>query len=80
MLQLGVDLLKNAAGTQLQCNIEVKLDFLDAAIEYQLISRYLVVTAIFSPPSVSRDRESRHFFWRDFTRPRDQDIRLVIED
>ena len=41
MLQLGVDLLKNTAGTQLQCNIEVKLDFLDAAIEYQLISRYL---------------------------------------
>ena len=37
----------------------------------------VIVTAIFSPPSVSRDRESRHFFWRDFTRPRDLDIRLV---
>ena len=38
---------------------------------------HMQVAAIFSPPSVSRDRESRHFFWRDFTRPRDLDIRLV---
>ena len=30
---------------------------------------YEVVDAIFSPTSVSRDRDSRQFFWRDFTRP-----------
>ena len=33
-----------------------------------------LVDAIFSPTSVSRVRESRQFFWRDFTRPRDQDL------
>ena len=37
-----------------------------------------VVTAIFSPTSVSRDRESRPFFWRDFTRPWDQDLCISI--
>ena len=36
-----------------------------------------VVTAIFSPTSVSRDRNSRQFFWRDFTRPRDQNLFLL---
>ena len=35
------------------------------------------MTAIFSPTSVSRDRESRPFFSRDFTRPRDQDCFLI---
>ena len=39
---------------------------------------YVLVTAIFSPTSVSRDRESRPFFLRDFTRPRDQDLCISI--
>ena len=30
------------------------------------------MTAILSPTSVSRDRDSRQFFWQDFTRPQDQ--------
>ena len=37
-----------------------------------------VVTAIFSPTSVSRDRESRPFFWWDFTRPWNQDLCISI--
>ena len=40
---------------------------------------YVLVTAIFSPPSVSRDRDSRRFFWRDFTRPRDQNLFFSIK-
>ena len=41
------------------------------------MNKYVLVTAIFSPTSVSRDRDSRQFFWRDFTRPRDQNLFLV---
>ena len=41
-------------------------------LHFVLNIAYVLVTAIFSPTLVSRDRDSRQFFWRDFTRPRDQ--------
>ena len=43
-------------------------------IFWPLVKGYPLVAAIFLPTLVSRDRESRPFFWREFLRTRDRDI------
>ena len=45
----------------------------------RVVERCLLVTAIFSPTSVSRDRDPRQLFWRDFTRPRDQNLFFLVD-